>query len=454
MTIQSINPATEDVIETFQTLSNSEIEAALSKAENAFYKFRKSDIGLRSRNMSEAANILESDKDRWARIITEEMGKTLTAAKAEVEKCALACRYYAEHTEEILADSTLPGEDRNNYIRYLPLGPVLAVMPWNFPFWQVFRFAAPALMAGNVGLLKHASNVPGSALAISEIFKAAGFDEGVFQTLLIKSDVIEKIISDPRVKAATLTGSEGAGAAVASLSGKYLKKTVLELGGSDPFIVMPSADMETTLDAAVTARTMNCGQSCIAAKRFIVHEDIYDKFEEGFRNRIASLRIGDPMADDTQVGPLATPQIRDDVHKQVQRSVALGAEIVTGAECIDGPGYFYKPGILRNIPKNSPAYSEEVFGPVALMFKAGNIDDAIKLANATRYGLGSSIWSREQSDIDFAIENIEAGSTFVNAIVASDPKLPFGGIKSSGYGRELSYLGMREFINMKTVSIA
>ena len=326
-------------------------------------------------------------------------------------------------------------------------------MPWNFPFWQVFRFAAPALMAGNVGLLKHASNVPASALAIEEIFRLAGFEEGVFQTLLVGSDAVEGILADPRVKAATVTGSEGAGAAVASIAGKHHKKTVLELGGSDPFIVLPSADLNAAVKAAIGARIINNGQSCIAAKRFIVHSAVYDEFEEAFIAGFEALKVGDPMKADTDIGPLATPQIKSDLTGQVDESVAKGARLLCGARPMPGVGNFFRPGILGSIPRESPAWSEELFGPVAMLFRVDGVDEAIELANDTRFGLGSSVWTRDEDEIKVAVNGLEAGCTFVNAIVASDPRLPFGGVKSSGYGRELARDGMLEFMNRKTISI-
>lgn len=454
MVMKSINPATEEVLEEFETLTPAGIETALEAAEAAFARHRRTLFSERADWMMAAADIMVREKDRLGTILTEEMGKPIVAARAEVEKCALVCRYYAENAEKFLADRAMPSDARSSFVRYLPIGPVLAVMPWNFPYWQVFRFAAPALMAGNVGLLKHASNVPRSALAIEDVFRRAGFAEGVFQTLLIGSSAVGGILADRRVMAATLTGSEGAGAAVAAGAGKALKKTVLELGGSDPFIVMPSADMELAVTSAVTARTINNGQSCIAAKRFIVHQDVYDTFEATFADRMMSSIVGDPMDDKTQIGPLALAQIRDELDEQVEASVSAGARRVCGAKKLGGKGYYYAPGILADIPESAPAFSEEVFGPVALMFKARDLGHAIELANATRFGLGSSIWTNDEAEIARAINDVEAGATFVNSIVASDPRLPFGGVKASGYGRELADVGMMEFVNQKTVSIA
>ncbi len=452
--LRSVNPATEAVLAEFEPHTNDDVERALSAAADAANRQRLSNIEDRCRLIEAAATVLENKADEFAKLMTQEMGKTFASAKSEVEKCAWVCRYYAENGPRFLADTPYPSDAAQSFVRYLPLGPVLAVMPWNFPFWQVFRFAAPALVAGNVALLKHASNVPQSALAISDVFSEAGFDEGVFQTLLIGSDKVEQILTDDRVRAATLTGSEGAGRAVAALAGKHLKKTVLELGGSDPFIVMPSADLEAALDAAVTGRTMNNGQSCIAAKRFILHAEIYDAFLERLSTRFSELKVGDPMASDTDIGPLATADIRDELSQQVNDSVSAGARRVVGAEKMDGTGYFYRPGILADIPKDAPAYGEELFGPVALVFKADNLEQAVSIGNSTRFGLGSAIFSNDTSEQDYAATHLDAGATFVNAIVASDPRLPFGGVKASGYGRELADVGIREFVNQKTVSIA
>jgi succinate-semialdehyde dehydrogenase/glutarate-semialdehyde dehydrogenase len=454
MAIQTVNPATGEVVQTFDELDDAGIEDVLARAADVFERHRRLSLAERAECMNKAADILEQDQDRWGAMMTEEMGKPLKAAVAEAVKCAWVCRYYAEHAEAFLADEPMESDASDSFVRYLPMGPVLAVMPWNFPFWQVFRFAAPALMAGNVGLLKHASNVPQSALAIEEIFDRAGFEKGTFQTLLVGSAKVEKILKDHRVKAATLTGSEGAGAAVAATAGEEIKHTVLELGGSDPFIIMPSADVDKALETAVTARNINNGQSCIAAKRFIVHQDIYDDFEARFVAKFEGVTVGDPMSDDTDIGPLAMAQIRDEIDEQVAQSVAKGARKLTGAEVMDGPGYFYRPGILADIPEDSPAYYDEIFGPVALLFKATDLDDAIRIGNATRFGLGSSVWTNDEAEIDKAATELEAGCTFVNSMVASDPRLPFGGVKASGYGRELSRDGIREFVNRKTISIA
>jgi succinate-semialdehyde dehydrogenase/glutarate-semialdehyde dehydrogenase len=403
--------------------------------------------------MTRAAEILEAEKSAFGRLMTTEMGKPLKAAIAEAEKCALGCRYYAENAERFLAEEVVKTSADRSSIRYQPLGPILAVMPWNFPFWQVFRFAAPALMAGNVGLLKHASNVPQCALTIEEIFRRAGFPDGVFQTLLIGSDQVRRVIDDPRVQAATLTGSEPAGSRVASESGRQIKKTVLELGGSDPFIVMPSCDMEETVRTAVTARTINNGQSCIAAKRFIVDEAIADEFERRFVQGMEALQVGDPMNERTDVGPLATEDILTGLDEQVRKSVAAGARVLTGGKRLDRPGIYYTPTVLTEIPHDSPAYREELFGPVALLFRVPGIDKAIQLANDTTFGLGSSAWTNDPAERERFIDELEAGLVFINAMVASDPRLPFGGVKHSGYGRELSIFGIREFVNIKTVWI-
>lgn len=454
MAIRSVNPATEEVLKEFEPLDEAGIDAALDRAVAAFARHRRTSFAERAEKMRRAAEILERNRVAWGRLMTEEMGKTHRAAIAEAEKCARVCRHYADHAEEILQDRHIRTEAAQSFVRHLPLGPVLAVMPWNFPFWQVFRFAAPALMAGNAGLLKHASNVPRCALAIEEIFREAGFEEGCFQSLLIAAPAVERILKDPRVRAATLTGSEQAGASVAAIAGGQIKKTVLELGGSDPFIVMPSADYARALETAVTARNINNGQSCIAAKRFIVHKDIYDRFEQDFAARIAALRVGDPFDESTDIGPLALKQVRDDVTAQVEHSVKAGARLLTGGKPLSGRGWFFRPGLLADIPESARAFREEVFGPVALLFRAESFDHAITLANAARFGLGSSVWTSDAREMAVAVDRIEAGCTFINAMVASDPRLPFGGVKASGYGRELSEAGIREFVNLKTVLLA
>jgi succinate-semialdehyde dehydrogenase/glutarate-semialdehyde dehydrogenase len=453
MPIQTINPATGETLETFDALTSARVEEKLAKADAAFRAHRRTSWDQRRTWMQRAAEILEAEKHELGRLMTTEMGKTLRSAVAEAEKCAWACRYYVEHAEAFMADAEVETSAKRSLVRYQPLGPVLAVMPWNFPFWQVFRFAAPALMAGNVGLLKHASNVPRSALAIEDVFRRAGFPEGVFQTLLVGSGAVGAILDDPRVKAATLTGSTPAGSSVAERAGRNLKKTVLELGGSDPFIILPSADLDAAAKTAARARCINNGQSCIAAKRFIVHAAVADAFTEKFVREMAALKVGDPMDEATDVGPLATASIRGEVAEQVEKSVAMGARVLTGGGKIDRPGWWYPPTILSEIPEDAPAYREEVFGPVALLFRVPDNDAAIELANDSDFGLGSSVWTRDAAEARRFTDEIEAGMVYVNAMVASDPRLPFGGVKQSGYGRELSELGIREFVNVKTVWI-
>ena len=456
MSIRSINPATGETLNSFDELSAQQIEESLTRAANAFRDSRRTSLADRSSMMLRVAEILGNEKTDFARLMTTEMGKPINAAVQEAEKCAWVCRYYAESAEEHLADQIVETNATKSYVHFQPLGVVLAVMPWNFPFWQVFRFAAPALMAGNVGLLKHASNVPQCALAIADIFSRAGFPDGAFQTLLIGSDAVQSVLEDSRVAAATLTGSEPAGRSVASIAGKQIKKTVLELGGSDPFIVMPSADLKEAVGTAVKARTINNGQSCIAAKRFIVHGQIYEEFEKRFVEAMKALRVGDPMNESTDIGPLATMQILKDLEEQVQVSVAAGAKILTGGQRAKfgdelAGGNFYEPTVLADIPKESPAFSDEIFGPVASLFRVKDIDEAIDLANVTPFGLGSAAWTNEESERDRFVEEIEAGCVFINGMVASDPRLPFGGVKHSGYGRELGEFGIREFVNVKTV---
>lgn len=453
MGIASINPTTGETLKTFEALSAEQIEEKLQLAADTFRTYRRTSFEERGRMMMRAAEILENEKNAFAKTMTTEMGKPIKAAVSEAEKCALVCRYYADNAQPHLADQIVETNARKSYVHFQPLGPVLAVMPWNFPFWQVFRFAAPALMAGNVGLLKHASNVPQCALAIEEILTRAGFPKGAFQTLLIGSDAVEGILNDGRVVAATLTGSEPAGRSVASIAGKQIKKTVLELGGSDPFIVMPSANLDEAVTTAVKARTINNGQSCIAAKRFIVANEIYEEFERKFVDEMRALRIGDPMEESTDIGPLATPQIVKDLEEQVQRAVAAGARVLTGGKRPDRPGSFFEPTVLVDIDINAPVSCEEIFGPVAMLFRVSGIDEAIQIANATPFGLGSAAWTNDAKEQAQFIEELEAGSVFINGMVASDPRLPFGGVKHSGYGRELAEFGIREFVNIKTVWI-
>ncbi|MGE5645241.1 MAG: NAD-dependent succinate-semialdehyde dehydrogenase [Acidobacteriota bacterium] len=450
MSIRSINPATGELLRTYPETAAPNVDRALARAAETFVEYRRMPFAERAARMTRAAQILEDGKDRFGRLMTSEMGKTLRSARDEVAKCALGCRYYAENAERFLAAEHVKTNASASYVRYEPLGPVLAVMPWNFPFWQVFRFAAPALMAGNVCLLKHASNVPGCALAIENIFREAGFPEGAFQTLLIGSREVARILEDERVKAASLTGSEPAGSSVGALAGKRIKKTVLELGGSDPFIVMPDADLDAAVKTAVQARTINNGQSCIAAKRFLVAEPIAEEFERRFVAGMEALRIGDPMEEATELGPLATPAILETLDEQVRRSVEAGARLLTGGRRIERAGNYYAPTVLAGIPEGAPAYCEEMFGPVAQLYRFGTVDEAIRIANATPFGLGASVWT---SQPDRFIEELETGMVFVNGMVVSDPRLPFGGVKHSGYGRELSVHGIREFVNVKTVWI-
>jgi succinate-semialdehyde dehydrogenase/glutarate-semialdehyde dehydrogenase len=453
MPIATMNPATGEVVKTFQPLTEAEIEKKLQLAVTTFNRERKTPFAVRGQRMLKAAEILERDKEKFGHLMTLEMGKTYKSAVAEAVKCTSACRYYAENAERFLADELVETGAKKSFIRYLPLGPILAVMPWNFPFWQVFRFAAPALMAGNVGLLKHASNVPQCALAIESIFLEAGFPEGAFQSLLIGSSQVDAILNDPRVMAATLTGSEQAGVQVGMGAAKRIKKVVLELGGSDPFIVMPSADLDVAVSTAVQARIQNNGQSCIAAKRFIVAEPIANEFEKKFVARMESLKIGDPFDEKTELGPLSTPDGVKDLDAGVQKTVQEGAKLLTGGHPLQRAGNFYAPTVLTNIPKESPAYGEEFFGPVASVFRVKDIDEAIHLANDVRFGLGSSIWTNDEKEQERFVNEIEAGMVFINKMVASDPRIPFGGVKASGHGRELGKVGIREFVNAKTVWI-
>ncbi len=453
MSIATINPATGETLRTFQPLTPNELESRLQLAIDTYHRYRRTPLADRQRMMLRAADILDGEKEEFGRIMVMEMGKTFKAAVEEAAKCAWGCRYYAEHAERFLSDEVVDTNASKSFVTYQPIGPVLAVMPWNFPFWQVFRFAAPALMAGNVGLLKHASNVPQCALAIEGIFRRAGFPEGCFQALLIETAGVRAVIEDPRVAAVTLTGSTGAGGAVASAAGRVIKKTVLELGGSDPFVVMPSADLEAAVRTAVKARTINNGQSCIAAKRFIVAEPIADEFERRFVAGFEALRVGDPMDPATDVGPLANESQVKTIGEQVERSVAAGAKVVTGGRRLDGRGFYYAPTVLTGVTPASPAYHDEVFGPVATIFRVPTLDDAIRVANDSPFGLGASAWTTDPAERARFVAELEAGMVFINAMVASDPRLPFGGVKQSGYGRELAANGLREFVNIKSVWI-
>lgn len=458
MTVASVNPATGETLKTFDPLGPEEVDERIALAHRTFREYRRSPFADRARRMNAAADVLDARQDEIARVMTAEMGKPIAAARAEAAKCATTMRFYAEHAEGFLADDPLADPSRVKasaaMVRWQPLGVVLAVMPWNFPLWQVVRFAAPALMAGNTGLLKHASNVPQTALFLEELFLEAGFPRGCFQTLLIGSGQVERVLRDDRVAAATLTGSEAAGRSVASIAGDEVKKTVLELGGSDAFVVMPSADLEAAVSTAVTARVQNNGQSCIAAKRFIVHEAVFDAFAAAFTARMRGLRVGDPADEATDVGPLATEQGRTDVAELVADAVAHGATVLCGGEVPAGPGWFYPPTVVTAVTPEMRMYAEEVFGPVAQLHRVASADEAVRVANATSFGLGSAAWTADAAEREQFVDELEAGAVFVNGMVASSPDLPFGGIKRSGYGRELSALGIREFCNAKTVWVA
>jgi succinate-semialdehyde dehydrogenase/glutarate-semialdehyde dehydrogenase len=455
MAFATIDPTSGRTLRTFETHSEADTEQRLKLAAETFRTYRHTSFADRAKWLRKAGDILDGEAERFGRIMTEEMGKPLEAAKAEAQKCATACRYYVEHGERFLADERIDVGGDTAFTRYQPLGPVLAIMPWNFPFWQVVRFAAPALMAGNVGLLKHAHNVPQCALALEDLFLRAGFPRGAFQTLLVETAAIPRLIADRRIRAVTLTGSEGAGRSVGEHAGKNLKKVVLELGGSDPFIVMPSADLGAAVETAVKARLINNGQSCIAAKRFIVHEKIAPEFERRFVERMRRATVGDPMDAKTEVGPLATESILKGLHAQVQKSVDMGARLLCGGRrLMDRPGWYYEPTVLADPPEGSPAADEETFGPVATIFRARDVEHAVELANASPYGLGSSVWTRDEAEQRRFIDGIDAGMVFVNGMVVSDPRLPFGGVKDSGHGRELSRVGLLEFVNTKTVRIS
>lgn len=455
MPIASVNPTTTEVLKTFSPLGAEEVESAIAQAATTFETYRLTSFEERAQWLENTANLLQQQRDALARLMTLEMGKPITEARAEIDKCAWVCRYYAEQGAAFLRPELIPTEVSYSAIHYQPLGIILAVMPWNFPFWQVFRFAAPALMAGNVALLKHASNVPQCALAIAQLLSEAGFPKGGFQTLLIPGSAVANLVADARVKAATLTGSEAAGKSLAQTAGQHLKKTVLELGGSDPFIVMPSANLPQAIATAVQARMINNGQSCIAAKRFIVHEAVYDTFAEGMKAAFETWVIGDPLEPTTQLGPLATAAIRDDLHAQVELALSHGAKVLYRRP-LDLPshcqqGYFFAPTILAEVTPDNPVFTQELFGPVAMLFRVPSLSAAIELANATPFGLGASAWTQERDEAEILVRDLEAGAVFINAMVKSDPRLPFGGIKTSGYGRELGRAGLLEFVNIKTV---
>lgn len=453
MAIETINPTTGECVQSFAALTERDIESKLAAAHAASLSWRRTPVTQRADVLRRAADLLEQRKLEYGRLMTLEMGKPIRAAMDEAAKCARACRFYADHAAQFLADQPVDVPGERSFVAFEPLGVILAVMPWNFPFWQVIRFAAPALAAGNVGLLKHASNVPQCSLALEQIFLEAGLPGGGFQSLLIGSAAVADILADDRVAAATLTGSEGAGSSVGSIAGKHIKKTVLELGGSDPFIVMPSADLEAAVATAVTARTINNGQSCIAAKRFIVADSIADEFARRFVARTLALVVGDPMDEHTDIGPLATQQILDDLDAQVGRSVDAGARIIAGGRRLPGNGFFYEPTVLADVPRHAAAFREETFGPLAAIIRARDVDDAIEIANDSRFGLGAAAWTKDPAEIERFARGIEAGSVFINGMVASDPRFPFGGVKASGYGRELSSFGLREFVNIKTVRV-
>jgi succinate-semialdehyde dehydrogenase/glutarate-semialdehyde dehydrogenase len=457
MVLQSINPTTGDVLATFEEFSDQQVDNALQQAHDASKSWRTASYGERAARLQSVARMLRAQKARLAALATSEMGKPIVEAEAEVEKCAWNCDFYAEHAADFLADEHVETNATESYVAFEPLGVVLAIMPWNFPFWQVIRFAAPALMAGNGVVLKHASNVPGCALAVEELFSdtAAGFPHphGLFRTVLVPGSRVESLIADPRIQAVTLTGSSEVGERVASAAGRHLKKQVLELGGSDPFIVLADADLDAAAAVAVRARNQNNGQSCIAAKRFIVEEPVADQFIDRFAAAVKALHVGDPMQRDTNVGPLARGDLRDTVAEQVERSVSSGAHRVVGGSPMNGKGYFYAPTVLDGVRSDMPAFREEVFGPVAAVIRARDPEDAIRLANDTEYGLGSALWTRDIARAKELARRIEAGNVFINGMVASDPRLPFGGIKRSGYGRELGVFGIREFVNIQTVWI-
>jgi succinate-semialdehyde dehydrogenase/glutarate-semialdehyde dehydrogenase len=453
MSFKSINPATGEMLAEHPGHTSVEVEERIARATEAARRWRRTPIAQRAAVVQQLGALLETDKERLGRLMTLEMGKPIRSAVEEAAKCATACAYYARHGPSFVADHPVDDSDHRSFVAYEPFGVVLAIMPWNFPFWQVIRFLAPALVAGNVGLLKHASNVPQCALELESLVRRAGAPEGVFQTLLIGSDAVAGLLSDPRITAATLTGSEGAGRSVASVAGTHLKKTVLELGGSDPFIVMPSAALDRAVETAVRARTINNGQSCIAAKRFIVHTDIFDRFLTRFTAAMQALSMGDPRDPSTQLGPLATAKLAEELEAQVSRSVAQGARVLCGGKRLKPGSAYFAATVLTDIPRDSPAYRDELFGPVACVFRAADVDDAIRIANDSRFGLAASAWTSVATEQERFVRDIDSGTVFVNDMVVSDPRFPFGGVKSSGYGRELADVGMREFTNIKTIRI-
>ncbi len=451
MVMQSINPATEEVLATFEEFSPQRIDATLEQAQQAFQQWRERSFAERARVLRAAARVLRDQSARWAGLITAEMGKPIVEAEAEIAKCAWNCDYFADEGERFLGSIVIPTNARESYVSFEPLGVILAIMPWNFPFWQVFRFAAPALMAGNTAVLKHASNVPQCALAIEEVLRQAGFPEGVFRTLLIPGSAVEQVIGDPRVAAVSLTGSTDTGRRVASAAGRFIKKQVLELGGSDPFIVLADADVEAAAQMAARARNQNTGQSCIAAKRFFVEEAVAARFTEQFVAAVKALRVGNPAERETNIGPLARADLREALARQVEASVNLGARVLTGGAKLDGKGYYYAPTVLDRVDESMPVLREETFGPAAAVVRVRDAEEAIARANDTRYGLGANLWTQDIDRARVLARRIEAGSVFINGMVASDPRLPFGGVKESGYGRELGEFGIREFTNVQTV---
>jgi succinate-semialdehyde dehydrogenase/glutarate-semialdehyde dehydrogenase len=453
MSFRSVNPADGELLQEFDPLADDALEHRLDRAWEAFRRQRGRPVAERAEALGSAADLLEQGTKAYARLMTMEMGKPVAQARSEIEKCAWLCRHYAEHGPGLLEDEAVETDADATRVRYRPLGPVLAVMPWNYPFWQVFRFAAPALLAGNSVLLKHAPNVPQCAVAIEGIVRRAGFGENALQNLFVEEDRVEAILDDPRVRAATVTGSVGAGKAVASAAGARVKKTVLELGGSDPFVVMPDADLEAALETGVRARIQNSGQSCIAAKRFVLHEEIADDFTRGLVERFEALRVGDPLDEDTDVGPLAREDLRDRLASQVERSVDAGARALTGGGVPGGPGWFHEPTVLADVPDGAPAAREELFGPVAALFRVPDPGAAVERANDTPYGLGASVWTRDEGARDRFLRELEAGTIAVNGMVASDPRVPFGGVKESGYGREMGRQGLREFVNVQVVHL-
>ncbi len=451
--IESINPATEEALATFDELNPQQIEDAIASAHLAWKEWSRTPLSERGQAMHRVASYLRENKPRYSRLITLEMGKPLAEAEGEIEKCAWACDFFADNAERFLSPQRVKSNATESYVAFEPLGVLLAIMPWNFPFWQVFRFAAPGMMAGNTALLKHASNVPQCSLAIEEAFRGGGLPEGAFRSLLVRGSAVEAIIADPRVKAISLTGSSATGAHVASHAGRALKKSVLELGGSDPFIVLADADLHAAAATAVRSRFQNVGQSCIAAKRFIIVEEVADEFERLFAQEVSALRVGDPLDRETQVGPMARGDLRDALDEQVRLSVQQGAKALAGGERVSGPGYFYQPTVLTNLSPQMPVCAEETFGPVAAVIRVKDADEAIMVANDTPFGLGANLWTRDFDTARSLARRIEAGSVFINGMVASDPRLPFGGVKQSGYGRELSEFGIREFVNIQTVWI-